>query len=93
MSFWIWFWAIAALVFLLLRPSILATEVSQTHRWLIQAGYRDTFRVKYYFGARILLAAAGFARVSFCSLVSTIPFSWPVFPAWDSSFPASSSSE
>lgn len=63
MSFWIWFWAMAALVLLLLRRSILATEVSQTHKWLIQAGYRDAFRVKFYFGARILLAVAGFVGV------------------------------
>ena len=57
----------AALGFLLLRRSILPTEVSRTHRWLIQAGYRDAFHVNYYFGARILLAAAGFGAVALFS--------------------------
>jgi len=58
----------AALGFLLLRRSTLPAEVSQTHRWLIQAGYRDAFHVNnYYFGARILLAAAGFGAVALFS--------------------------
>jgi tight adherence protein C len=89
MSFWIWFWAMAALGFLLLRRSTLKqrqreriqqaldplsralpvspTEVSQTRQWVIQAGYRDAFHVNYYLGARILLAAVGFAGVALFS--------------------------
>jgi tight adherence protein C len=34
-------------------------DVSRTRGWLIQAGYRDSRHVTYYFGARILLAALG----------------------------------
>ena len=89
MSFWIWFWAMAALGFLLLRRSTLKrrqreriqqaldplsralpvspTEVSRTHQCLIQAGYRHAFHVNYYFGARNLLAAVGFAGVALFS--------------------------
>ena len=63
------------------------TEVSQTRQWLIQAGYRHAFHVNYYFGARVSWRLWGL-RVSRCSQVSTIPCSWPVFPDWDSSFPA-----
>ena len=43
------------------------TEVSQTRQWLIQAGYRHAFHVNYYFGARSLLAAVGFAGVALFS--------------------------
>jgi tight adherence protein C len=38
-------------------------DVSRTRRWLIQAGFRDAADVNYYFGARLLLALAGFAAV------------------------------
>jgi tight adherence protein C len=38
-------------------------DVSRTRRWLIQAGFRDAADVNYYFGARVLLALAGFAAV------------------------------
>ncbi len=38
-------------------------DVSRTRAWLIQAGYRDAGDVNYYFGARLLLAALGFAGV------------------------------
>jgi tight adherence protein C len=39
------------------------SDVSRTRAWLIQAGYRDAGDVNYYFGARLLLAALGFAGV------------------------------
>jgi tight adherence protein C len=39
-------------------------DVSRTRAWLIQAGLRDARHVSYYFGARILLAAAGLAGVA-----------------------------
>ena len=81
MSLWIWFWAMAALGFLLLRRSTLPTEVFQTHRWLIQAGYRDAFHVNYYFGARILLAAVGFADVALFSGFDN-PFLLAAVPAF-----------
>src|SRR3984957_3767829 len=42
-------------------------DVSRTRAWLIQAGYRDAIDVNYYFGARLLLAAAGFAAVALFS--------------------------
>src|SRR6202790_3508139 len=42
-------------------------DVSRTRAWLIQAGYRDAIDVNYYFGARILMAAAGFAAVALFS--------------------------
>jgi tight adherence protein C len=38
-------------------------DVSRTRGWLIQAGYRDSRHVTYYFGARILLAALGLVMV------------------------------
>jgi len=38
-------------------------DVSRTRAWLIQAGFRDAIHVNYYFGARLLLAALGFAGV------------------------------
>src|SRR5579863_613609 len=38
-------------------------DVSRTRAWLIQAGLRDAMHVNYYFGARVLLAVAGFASV------------------------------
>jgi tight adherence protein C len=40
------------------------SDVSRTRRWLMQAGYRDAMDVNYYFGARVLLAAIGFATVA-----------------------------
>src|ERR1700683_988565 len=39
------------------------SDVSRTRAWLIQAGYRDAGDVNYYFGARLFLAALGFAGV------------------------------
>ena len=42
-------------------------DVSRTRAWLIQAGYRDAIDVNYYFGARVLMAAAGFAAVALFS--------------------------
>jgi tight adherence protein C len=42
-------------------------DVSRTRAWLIQAGFRDAIHVNYYFGARILMAAAGFAAVALFS--------------------------
>jgi tight adherence protein C len=36
-------------------------DVSRTRAWLIQAGFRDASHVTYYFGARVLMAAVGFA--------------------------------
>src|SRR5580692_3264976 len=39
-------------------------DVSRTRRWLIQAGFRDAIDVNYYFGARILMAAIGFAAIA-----------------------------
>ncbi|HUA17029.1 MAG TPA: type II secretion system F family protein [Verrucomicrobiae bacterium] len=42
-------------------------DVSRTRAWLIQAGLRDARHVNYYFGARVLLAAAGFAGVALFS--------------------------
>jgi len=38
-------------------------DVSRTRGWLIQAGFRDAIDVHYYFGARLLMAAVGFAGV------------------------------
>src|SRR6202140_4308519 len=40
------------------------SDVSRTRAWLIQAGYRDASHVNYYFGARLLMAGAGFAAVA-----------------------------
>src|ERR1700674_1414857 len=42
-------------------------DVSRTRAWLIQAGYRDAIDVNYYFGARVVMAAAGFAAVALFS--------------------------
>src|SRR3984893_12445773 len=42
-------------------------DVSRTRAWLIQAGYRDAIDVNYYFGARVLMAAAGFGAVALFS--------------------------
>src|ERR1700735_2014103 len=42
-------------------------DVSRTRAWLIQAGFRDAIDVNYYFGARLLMAAAGFAGVALIS--------------------------
>jgi tight adherence protein C len=39
-------------------------DVSRTRAWLIQAGLRDAMHVNYYFGARVLGAAVGFALVA-----------------------------
>jgi tight adherence protein C len=39
-------------------------DVSRTRAWLIQAGFRDAMHVNYYFGARVLAAAVGFAVVA-----------------------------
>src|ERR1700686_2004111 len=42
-------------------------DVSRTRAWLIQAGYRDAIDVNYYFGARLVMAAAGLAAVALFS--------------------------
>jgi tight adherence protein C len=42
-------------------------DVSRTRAWLIRAGYRDAIDVNYYFGARLLMAAAGFGAVALFS--------------------------
>jgi tight adherence protein C len=42
-------------------------DVSRTRAWLIQAGFRDAIHANYYFGARLLMAAAGFAAVALFS--------------------------
>ena len=42
-------------------------DISRTRAWLIQAGFRDAIHVNYYFGARLLLAAVGFAAVALVS--------------------------
>jgi len=39
------------------------SDVSQTRKWLIQAGFRDSIDVNYYFGARMLMAAVGLLSV------------------------------
>ena len=39
-------------------------DVSRTRSWLVQAGFREAGHVNYYFGARLLLAIAGFAGVA-----------------------------
>jgi tight adherence protein C len=39
-------------------------DTTRTRAWLIQAGFRDAIDVNYYFGARLLMAAAGFAAVA-----------------------------
>ena len=39
-------------------------DTTRTRGWLIQAGFRDAIDVNYYFGARLLMAAAGFAAVA-----------------------------
>src|SRR5271168_2447085 len=44
-----------------------AADVSRTRAWLIQAGFRDAIDVNSYFGARMLMAAAGFAGVALFS--------------------------
>jgi tight adherence protein C len=48
-------------------------DVSRTRRWLIQAGYRDAIDVNYYFGARILMAGAGFLSVLLFTGLNNIP--------------------
>jgi tight adherence protein C len=42
-------------------------DVSRTRAWLIQAGFRDAVDINYYFGARLLMAAIGFAGVALFS--------------------------
>src|SRR5579863_6425795 len=42
-------------------------DVSRTRAWLIQAGFRDAAHVNYYFGTRMLMAAAGFVGVALFS--------------------------
>src|SRR5947209_12739734 len=44
-----------------------AADLSRTRAWLIQAGFRDAIDVNYYFGARLLMAAIGFALVALLS--------------------------
>jgi len=49
------------------------SDVSRTRGWLIQAGFRDAVHVNYYLGARILMAAAGFAAVSLFTGFNNLP--------------------
>jgi tight adherence protein C len=49
------------------------SDVSRTRKWLIQAGYRDAVDANYYFGARMLMAAIGFATVAVLSGLSNVP--------------------
>jgi tight adherence protein C len=44
-----------------------SADISRTRRWLVQAGFRDAIDVNYYFGARLLTAAVGFALVGLFS--------------------------
>jgi tight adherence protein C len=39
-------------------------DTSRTRGWLIQAGFRDAIDINYYFGARLLMVAAGFVVVA-----------------------------
>ncbi len=39
------------------------SDVSETRKWLIQAGFRDSVDVNYYFGARMLMAGIGLLSV------------------------------
>ncbi len=48
-------------------------DVSRTRAWLIQAGLRDAIHVNYYFGARVLMAAVGFAGVALISGFDNLP--------------------
>jgi tight adherence protein C len=48
-------------------------DVSRTRAWLIQAGFRDAIHVNYYFGARLLLAAVGFAGVVLFTGFTNVP--------------------
>ena len=48
------------------------SDVSRTRGWLIQAGLRDSRHVSYYFGARLALAALGFAGVILFSGVNSL---------------------
>jgi len=48
-------------------------DVSRTRAWLIQAGLRDPMHVNYYFGARVLGAALGFAGVAIFSGFNNLP--------------------
>src|ERR1700733_8158392 len=48
-------------------------DVSRTHAWLIQAGYRDAVDVSYYFGARVLMAAIGFGAVALLTGFDNLP--------------------
>jgi tight adherence protein C len=48
-------------------------DVSRTRGWLIQAGFRDVRHVNYYFGMRLLMAAAGFAGVALFTGFDNVP--------------------
>ncbi len=48
-------------------------DVSRTHAWLIQAGYRDAVDVSYYFGSRVLMAAIGFGAVALLTGFDNLP--------------------
>ena len=48
-------------------------DVSRTHAWLIQAGYRDAIDVSYYFGARVLLGVVGFGAVALLTGFDNLP--------------------
>lgn len=48
-------------------------DVSRTRGLLIQAGFRDAIDVNYYFGARILMGAIGFAAVALFQGFDNLP--------------------
>jgi len=48
-------------------------DVSRTRAWLIQAGFREAIHVNYYLGARVLLAAVGFATVALFTGFNNLP--------------------
>src|SRR5258708_20025185 len=63
------------------------TDVSLTRAWLIQAAYPDARHVPFYFAARVLFAALGFATVLLFSgvdspllLVAVPPFGFFLRP-------------
>jgi tight adherence protein C len=48
-------------------------DVSRNRAWLIQAGLRESRHVTYYLGARIVLAAVGFASVALFTGFNNLP--------------------
>lgn len=48
-------------------------DVSRTRAWLIQGGFREAVHVNYYLGARVLMAAVGFAVVASFTGFNNVP--------------------